>query len=59
VANPSLLTHLLELAAGGLVSLVVYLAWSKAFRLPELESAMELARTLMHRSRAAEELDGD
>jgi putative peptidoglycan lipid II flippase len=59
VANPSLLTHLLELAAGGLVSLVVYLAWSKAFRLPELESAMDLVRTLMHRGRAAEELDED
>jgi peptidoglycan biosynthesis protein MviN/MurJ (putative lipid II flippase) len=56
---PSLVTNLLDLAAGGLVSVIVYLAWSKAFRLPELDAAMELAHTLMRRGRAVEEADED
>jgi putative peptidoglycan lipid II flippase len=59
VANPSLFTNLLELAGGGIVSVIVYLAWSKAFRLPELDAAMELARTLVRHARPAEELDED
>ena len=42
-----------ELAAGGLVGLVAYAAWARVFRLPELADALELARTLTGRRKAA------
>ena len=38
-----------EIAAGGLAALVTYLAWSKLFRLPELDAAVDLVRTLLGR----------
>jgi hypothetical protein len=37
----------------------VYLAWSRAFRLPELGDAMELARTLLGRRSGAAEAPED
>jgi len=37
---------LLELALAGAAGLAAYAAWSRALHLPELEEALELARTL-------------
>jgi putative peptidoglycan lipid II flippase len=49
----SLVLQLVELAAGGLVGMAAYAAWSRVFRLPELEDAVGLARTLIGRRRRA------
>jgi putative peptidoglycan lipid II flippase len=49
----SLVTQFGELAAGGLVGLVAYVAWARVFRLPELADALELARTLVGRTKPA------
>lgn len=40
-----------ELGIAGLAGLGAYLAWSRVLRLPELETAMDLARTLLRRRR--------
>jgi putative peptidoglycan lipid II flippase len=45
----STLAELVELAAGGLIGLAVYAAWAWAFRLPELQTALDLVRTLLAR----------
>jgi putative peptidoglycan lipid II flippase len=50
----SIFVQLAEIAAGGLVGLVTYLAWSRLFRLPELDAAVSLLRTLLGRRRGAE-----
>jgi putative peptidoglycan lipid II flippase len=56
----SLVVQIAEIAVGGLVGVVTYLAWSKVFRLPELDAAVALARTLVgRRRRAAAELPED
>jgi hypothetical protein len=56
----SLFVQVAEIAAGGLVGLVTYLAWSRLFRLPELDAAVELVRTLLGRRReTAAELPED
>ena len=56
----SLVVQMAEIAAGGLVGLVTYLAWSRAFRLPELDAAVALVRTIVGRRRgAAAELPDD
>ncbi len=47
--SSSFVGQVFELAAGGIVGLAVYLGWSLAFRLPELEAAVDLARTLLNR----------
>jgi putative peptidoglycan lipid II flippase len=49
----SLVVQMAEIAAGGLVGLVTYLAWSRAFRLPELDAAVALVRTIVGRRRGA------
>jgi putative peptidoglycan lipid II flippase len=49
--STSLLLQIAELAAGGLVGLAAYVAWSKVFRLPELDAAIDLGRTLIGRRR--------
>ena len=56
----SLIAQVVEIVAGGLVGIGVYLAWSRAFRLPELRDATSLARTLLGRrgSGAAETEEG-
>ena len=43
----SFFTRVAELAPAGLVGLAVYLAWARAWRLPELDEAFGLARTLI------------
>jgi putative peptidoglycan lipid II flippase len=54
VGGPSsIVAQVGEIAAGGLVGVAVYLGWSKAFRLPELDDAVTLARTLIGRSGVA------
>jgi putative peptidoglycan lipid II flippase len=45
----SLVAQFGEIAIGGLVGVAVYLAWSKVFRLPELDDAIDLIRTLVGR----------
>ena len=57
--SSSLVAQVGEIAAGGLVGIGVYLAWSRAFRLPELGEAMELARTLIGRGNGAGEAPED
>jgi putative peptidoglycan lipid II flippase len=52
MGGPSLVVQIAEIAAGGLVGLVTYLAWSRLFRLPELDAAVDLARTLLGRRRS-------
>jgi putative peptidoglycan lipid II flippase len=46
----SLVGRLTELLPAGLVGLVVYVLWARIFRLPELEAATRLARTLLGRT---------
>ncbi len=46
-----------ELAPAGLVGLAVYLAWARLFRLPELQAALDLARSLARRGRTQVEPD--
>jgi hypothetical protein len=56
----SLVVQMAEIAAGGLVGLATYLAWSRAFHLPELDVAVALVRTLVGRGRrSAAELPED
>jgi putative peptidoglycan lipid II flippase len=57
--SPSFLGQVFELAAGGIVGLAVYLGWSLAFRLPELEAAVDLARTLLDRRGPVPDEDRD
>jgi putative peptidoglycan lipid II flippase len=57
--SSSLVAQIGEIAAGGLMGVGVYLAWSRAFRLPELGDAMELARTLLGRRSGAAEAPED
>jgi putative peptidoglycan lipid II flippase len=42
-----------ELVPAGLVAVAVYVAWARMLRLPELDAAMELARTLVGRGPGA------
>ncbi len=49
----SFLARVAELAPAGLVGLAVYVAWARALRLPELDAALELVRTLTGRGRGA------
>ncbi len=45
----SLIGQFVEMGGGGLVGAVLYLAWSRAFELPELNDAIDLIRTLVGR----------
>jgi putative peptidoglycan lipid II flippase len=47
--GPQILVDLLELTVGGLLGIVVYVAWAWVFRLPELWAALSLAKTLRGR----------
>jgi putative peptidoglycan lipid II flippase len=58
MGGPALLVEMAEIAAGGLVGIATYLAWSRLFRLPELDAAAGLVRTLASR-RGATELTED
>jgi putative peptidoglycan lipid II flippase len=49
----SFLARVAELVPAGFVGLAVYVAWARACRLPELDAALELARTLVGRGRGA------
>ncbi len=49
----SFLARVAELAPAGLVGLAVYVAWARALRLPELDAALELVRTLTGWGRGA------
>ena len=58
--SSSLVVQIAETAVGGLVGLVTYLAWSRVFRLPELDAAIDLVRTLVGRRKgSAAELPED
>jgi putative peptidoglycan lipid II flippase len=48
----TMLTRIEELAAAGFVALGVYAAWAFLFRLPELTSSLDMARSLLGRKRA-------
>jgi len=45
----SLLGRLEMLAPAGLVGLAIYVAWARLFRLPELDAALQLVRTVIGR----------
>ena len=45
----SLFGRVSELASAGLIGLLVYLAWARLFRLPELEAALGMVRSLVRR----------
>jgi putative peptidoglycan lipid II flippase len=47
----SFFARIAELVPSGLVGLGVYVAWARACRLPELDAALELARTLLGRGK--------
>jgi peptidoglycan biosynthesis protein MviN/MurJ (putative lipid II flippase) len=49
----SFVGRLAELAPAGLVGLAIYAAWAGLFRLPELGAALQLARTVIGREKAA------
>jgi hypothetical protein len=49
LSSSSLVVQVVELAAGGLVAVAAYVAWARVFKLPELDEAMDLARTLIGR----------
>jgi putative peptidoglycan lipid II flippase len=49
LSSSSLVVQVVELAAGGLVAVAAYAAWARVFKLPELDEAMDLARTLIGR----------
>lgn len=51
LASSSLVTQVVEVVAGGLVGLAVYAAWARVFRLPEFDDALNLARTLIGRTK--------
>jgi putative peptidoglycan lipid II flippase len=53
----SVIQQLSELVPAGLIGLVVYLAWARLFRLPELQAALGMARSLVRRRRAQSEAD--
>jgi hypothetical protein len=53
----SLFGRLAELVPAGLIGLVVYLAWARLFRLPELEAAMGMVRSLLRRRQTQQEPD--
>jgi putative peptidoglycan lipid II flippase len=48
-AAASLVARFVELAPAAFVGLVVYAAWARAWRLPELDAVLQLARTLTGR----------
>jgi putative peptidoglycan lipid II flippase len=48
----SFVAQFLELAAGCLAGLAVYVAWARVFRLPELNASLTLVRVLLGRDRA-------
>jgi putative peptidoglycan lipid II flippase len=45
----SVIQQLAELVPAGLIGLLVYLAWARLFRLPELEAALGMVRSLVRR----------
>jgi putative peptidoglycan lipid II flippase len=47
----SFFARIAELVPSGLVGLAVYVAWARACRLPELDAAFELVRTLLGRGK--------
>ena len=47
----SFFARIAELVPSGLVGLAVYVAWARAWRLPELNAALELVRTLLGRGK--------
>jgi hypothetical protein len=49
----SFFARIAELVPSALVGLTVYVAWARACRLPELDAAFELARTLLGRGKGA------
>jgi putative peptidoglycan lipid II flippase len=49
----SLLGRLEMLAPAGLVGLAIYATWARLFRLPELDAALQLARTVIGRGNTA------
>ena len=51
----SFVGRLAELAPAGLIGLAIYAAWVRLFRLPELGAAIQLARTVVGRGKAAPE----
>ena len=53
----SLFGRLAELVPAGLIGLVVYLAWARLFRLPELAAAMGMVRSLLRRRQTQQEPD--
>jgi len=53
----SIFGRLAELAPAGLVGLVVYLAWARLFRLPELQAALGMVRSLVRRRQTQAEPD--
>jgi putative peptidoglycan lipid II flippase len=53
----SFIGRVTELAPAGLVGLAVYLAWARLFRLPELQAATGMARSLVRRRSTQPEPD--
>ncbi len=53
----SVFARVVELVPAGLVGLVVYLAWARLFRLPELQAALGMARSLVRRRQTQAEPD--
>ena len=53
----SVFARVVELVPAGLVGLAVYLAWARLFRLPELQAALGMARSLLRRRRVQPEAD--
>ena len=53
----SVFGRLAELVPAGLIGLAVYLAWARLFRLPELEAALGMARSLVRRRPTQQEPD--
>jgi putative peptidoglycan lipid II flippase len=49
----ALIGHVAELGAAGVVCVAVYAVWARLFRLPELDAALDLARTVIGRGNGA------
>jgi putative peptidoglycan lipid II flippase len=50
--SPSLVVMVMELSLGGMAGLAAYAGWARMFRLPELDGAIDLVRTLIGRRAA-------
>jgi len=53
--SEAFLPRLIQLGVGGVVAVIVYVGWAWAFRLPELGDSIQLAKTLLRRSPAADQ----